>query len=199
MSRGRPEDLQNTKNQIKNPNPVAGDLTWLRHNIRDQSGEIDLLLLKGGTLEDMAIELIKMGLDKEKLGVEGMKRRVLRHIKMNCAPIETSDRNYGHNLSSVLRESPLKIWKFSFEEVESNPDNFNKFEEVSINKDIFGYIPTKEDIFLICKIVSPKGQEIRGEVLKRSIEKYFMDQCRRLHEDWWEYTKKNLEDWSKQK
>lgn len=51
MSRGRPEDLQSTIEQIRNPNPTKGSKTWLRHNLNTQAGQCDLMLLEGATIE----------------------------------------------------------------------------------------------------------------------------------------------------
>jgi hypothetical protein len=193
MSRGRPEDLQNTIDQIKNLNPVKGDLTWLRHKLRDQSGELDLLLLKGGTLEDIAKKLIKMELDTGKLGIDGMKQRALRHINHLLADNDNSSRDYGHNLSSVLKNS-LGVWKFTQEE---SPVHLKNYEHSVKNEDSIGEIPIKEEIEMSYRRIAQVGKEIDENFLKGAIEMDFMSKGRRLKTDWWEITKINLEEWSK--
>ena len=197
MSRGHPEDLQNTIDQIKNPNPVKGDLTWLRHRLRDQSGELDLLLLKAGALEDIAKELIKMELDTGKLGIDGMKQRALRHINHLLADNDNSSRDYGHNLSSVLKENSLGVWKFTLEDQEESPVHLKNYEQSVKNEDSIGEIPTKEEIEMSYRRIAQVGKEIDENSLKGAIEMDFTSKGRRLKTDWWEITKKNMEEWSK--
>lgn len=53
MSSGKPEDWENTKNQLMNPNPVLKNRTWLGHLVEykdgtnAQCGTIDLMVLEG--------------------------------------------------------------------------------------------------------------------------------------------------------
>jgi hypothetical protein len=53
MSSGKPEDWENTKKQLMNPDPVSKNKTWLRHRVKNkdgtnaQCGPIDLMVLEG--------------------------------------------------------------------------------------------------------------------------------------------------------
>lgn len=47
MSSAKPDDWENTKKQLMNPNPISKNRTWLGHHIEKQSGTIDLMVLQG--------------------------------------------------------------------------------------------------------------------------------------------------------
>jgi hypothetical protein len=47
MSQSNPNDKADTSDQIKNPRPINGEKTWLRHKADAESGMIDLMILSG--------------------------------------------------------------------------------------------------------------------------------------------------------
>ncbi|MEW6185006.1 MAG: hypothetical protein AB1585_04610 [Thermodesulfobacteriota bacterium] len=98
-----------------------------------------------------------------------------------------------------------KFPKVSIEHFKPEMNPFGKLDEITIGglpfeqEGLVGEIPTQEEIIRICRVVAPKDQEIRGELLKRSIEKYFDINGRDLQSGWWEITKKNMMEWSKKR
>ena len=58
MSSGKPEDWENTKKQLVNPDPVSKNKTWLGHHVKKQSGTIDLMVLQGKySIKEIAEEI----------------------------------------------------------------------------------------------------------------------------------------------
>ena len=58
MSSGKPEDWENTKRQLMNPDPISKNRTWLGHHVKKQSGTIDLMVLQGKySIEEIAEEI----------------------------------------------------------------------------------------------------------------------------------------------
>jgi len=45
MSKVQDWDERDTIRQLRNPNPVSGTVTWLRHGAECESGLIDLMIL----------------------------------------------------------------------------------------------------------------------------------------------------------
>jgi hypothetical protein len=159
-----------------------------------QAGECDLMLLKGGSIEDMANKLIKMGLDKNNQGLEAMKGRVLRHISTIRAELNQLYNNHGHNLSSVLKENSNGVWKFTIEGYAESSVNSESSKKHIKNTDSSGEIPTREDVG---KILHPLGGEADEDVFKAATVATFTKEGRTLNPNWWEITKKNLIEWSK--
>ncbi|MDI6797811.1 MAG: hypothetical protein QMD09_12745, partial [Desulfatibacillaceae bacterium] len=80
MSNGEPGDWENTQAQLKNPNPIIGDKTWLQHKKGNQTFEIDLMLLKGSTMDEMVDKIAPMSKDKNKPR-RAVEARIMDHIE----------------------------------------------------------------------------------------------------------------------
>jgi len=71
MTNGLKEDWFNTKEQLKNPNPIKGGKTWLRHKEGAKAGTIDVMILEGRhTISDIADELYRSCPDKRSLATQ---------------------------------------------------------------------------------------------------------------------------------
>lgn len=57
-------------------------------------------------------------------------------------------------------------------------------------------IPTREEIE---KILITIGREAHVDVLENALESYYAKERRTLSPDWWEVTKKNLDEWTKKR
>lgn len=80
MSGRHSNDFEETHKQLKNPNPIANGLTWLRHREDSQAGLIDQMLLQGVySLEDIATELNRKFKPQRPLAAR--LRRVRDHIE----------------------------------------------------------------------------------------------------------------------
>ncbi|HPC33900.1 MAG TPA: hypothetical protein PLG94_17515 [Smithellaceae bacterium] len=62
------------------------------------------------------------------------------------------------------------------------------------NADSEGEIPSRNEIEAIMRNI---GREVHEDILKETVKTVFATQKRKLRPDWWEITKKNLEEWSK--
>ena len=81
MSGGKKEHWQNTKEQIRKPNPIKDGKTWLGHGEYKQAGVIDQLLLEGKyTLEELARELTTRGLFRPELPWQARIARIRNHF-----------------------------------------------------------------------------------------------------------------------
>jgi len=81
MSAGMPQDWNETKKQILEPDLCIKDKTWLRHSVNAQSGQIDIMLLKGTyRIEDMVSELYHLGLFNKNHDSYQCRKRVLDHL-----------------------------------------------------------------------------------------------------------------------
>ena len=102
MSKSQPDDESNTINQLKNPNPLDGNKTWLRHKADGESGLIDLMILEGKfSIEQMIDKLNKNPNLKIKNRSKWLKR-IQDHI-LHLKTIEGDSRNLssgisGHNI-----------------------------------------------------------------------------------------------------
>lgn len=81
MSKGLPEDWDNTAEQLKNPNPCKDGRTWLRHGENKQSGKIDVMVLEGRySVSEIADELAKLELFDNDKPLNYRIRRVKDHL-----------------------------------------------------------------------------------------------------------------------
>ncbi len=81
MSSGLPQDIEETKKQLKNPNPCKDGRTWLRHLEEAQSGKIDLMILEGKySTEGMVTELRRISLFKKDYSLRQCLSRVIDHL-----------------------------------------------------------------------------------------------------------------------
>lgn len=76
MSQGRKSDLRQTKEELVRSSGLINGKNWLRHS--GQALRIDEMLLKGATKQDIAQDLMKMGLIHKDLATAI--KRVQRHI-----------------------------------------------------------------------------------------------------------------------
>ena len=80
MSTWHKTDLEETRSQLKNQNPITDGMTWLRHHVDKQAGVIDLMLLKGlYSVEEIASELNKRFIPQRTLAARI--KRVRDHIE----------------------------------------------------------------------------------------------------------------------
>ncbi len=108
MSAGKEGDWLETQNQIKNPNPIQAGKTWLRHGEFTQSALIDLMLLEGNTINDIAEELNKKFGKKQ---LSQRKQRVKSHINhlMQGSDLDKITGIKGHQLKLVEKKGK---WEF---------------------------------------------------------------------------------------
>ena len=78
MSRQQRDDLSITKKRVSNPPPRYSDQSWLRH--KGQAGPIDLMLLRGATIDKIVYEIRDSGLNPNKQDMETLRKRVKRHF-----------------------------------------------------------------------------------------------------------------------
>ena len=77
MSSGLIQDWNETKEQIRNPNPLSEGRTWLRHAENAQAGKIDIMLLAGTySVEDMITELRRSGLFDQNRSLSQCRKRI---------------------------------------------------------------------------------------------------------------------------
>jgi hypothetical protein len=109
MSQSNPNDKADTSDQIKNPRPINGEKTWLRHKADAESGMIDLMILSGNfKINQMIKELSKNPNFKSK-DYHQWEQRIKEHI-LHLSTLEGDSRNRasgmgGHNLRIKKNES----------------------------------------------------------------------------------------------
>lgn len=189
MSVGSKDDHDLTVEQIKNPSNPKSGLTWLRHKLGTQAGEIDLMLLRGATVEDMARKLIDMGLDKENRGMDAMKGRVERHIQSLLTPKEDAYNQHGHDLATLLKQDSRGVWKFS-----------TNYESASIRNTFpDGHLPTKQDLDIAYQQLSGPGKSVPIDDVLDQIERNALRASITLRYDWRILTERNIALWSGKK
>ena len=103
MSSGMMSDLDETQKLLRPPNPVKNGKTWLRHDVKSQSGQIDLLVLSGKfTIDDMVYELRKQGL----FGKEHSYEQSVKRVKDHLAHLQQGD---ARNRASGMKPHNLKL------------------------------------------------------------------------------------------
>ncbi|MEW6326065.1 MAG: hypothetical protein AB1487_00465 [Thermodesulfobacteriota bacterium] len=187
MNKKQTDWITKTIEQIRNPYIPQSGPNWLGHTKGTQGFRIDEMLLKGATEEEMAKDLIEQGLSKRDINTAI--KRVKKHIYHLRTP---GEQERGHGLNLLLKEDVNGVWKF----IGDNAENYytkTTLAKASSN----GEIPTREKIGKILGEIAPRGKEIDEEVLKSAIKITFALDGRKLRPDWWEVTKKNLDEWSK--
>ena len=103
MNSGILSDIEETKRQIKNRAPVKNGKTWLRHEAKSQSGQINLLVLSGNyAIDEMVNELRKQGLFGQGHTYEQSAKRVKNHL----AHLQQGD---SRNRASGMKPHNLKL------------------------------------------------------------------------------------------
>lgn len=103
MSTGIIGDWEETKRLLKPPEPVKDGKTWLRHDVKSQSGQIDLLVLSGKfTIDEMVYELRKQGL----FGKEHTYEHSVKRVKDHLAHLQQGD---SRNKASGMKPHNLKL------------------------------------------------------------------------------------------
>lgn len=103
MSSGMMSDKEETRIFLLPHNPVKNGKTWLRHDTKSQSGQIDLLVLSGKyTIDEMVNELRKQGL----LGQEHTYAQSVKRVKDHLAHLQQGD---SRNKASGMKPHNLNL------------------------------------------------------------------------------------------
>ena len=82
MSSGVIGDWEETKRLLKPPETAKGGKTWLRHSVKAQAGQIDLMLLAGKfSIGEMVEELRRQGMFDTGMTDDQCIRRVRNHLE----------------------------------------------------------------------------------------------------------------------
>ncbi|MEW6185008.1 MAG: hypothetical protein AB1585_04620 [Thermodesulfobacteriota bacterium] len=181
MSRGHPDDFRKTIEELKKPSGIKNGKNWLDHG-GEQAQKIDEILLTGATKQEIAQDLIQIGLSKR--DIQTTMHRVQRHIDHL--------RKEEHKLP--LKQDKNGVWRFDIEfqgENESNETlNTRNFKKKN-------YYPTKKDFEEACHVLKNFGQEIPVDTILDQIETALRITGIILSENWRAVTRKNIENiWS---
>ena len=112
MSKGRPDDLRKTIEELRKPSGLIDGKNWLGHHKGKQDQRIDEILLIGATKQDIAQDLIQKGLSKRDFLTTI--QRVQRHID--------HIRKEEHKIP--LNQDENGVWRFNVgAEVEESSNN----------------------------------------------------------------------------
>jgi hypothetical protein len=109
LSNGKiPSDWEETKRQIKKPDPLRDGKTWLRHGEDTQAGQIDLMLLEASyTLGEMAKKINSL------FGQKSLSQRIQR-IETHFDHLQKGE-NFPHTVSPhglKLKKDASGKWQF---------------------------------------------------------------------------------------
>jgi len=118
MSKVHVGDESNTINQLKNPNPLNGNKTWLGYKANGESGLIDIMVLKGTYPIEMMIDELSKNPDLTEKNITQWKKRIEDHI-VHLSSSEGDSRNRasgsgGHSLKIAISEESKEVF-FNYE------------------------------------------------------------------------------------
>jgi len=149
------------------------------------------MLLNGSTTEAMAKKLIRMGLDREKIGIQAMETRASRHISTLRSGIKDLYNEHGHDLSTVLKEDSKGIWKFVIDDIDDNTLTERKTDLQSSE-----YIPDKEDFRKAYKVLAVEfGKEVSIDVILDQMERDAEKKRKKMKPNWRKITEANISIW----
>jgi hypothetical protein len=184
MTNGKPDDWENTKKQLMNPDPVSNNKTWLNHRVKNidgtnaQCGPIDLMVLEG-----------KYSISEIAQKINNTIMRVKDHLE-HLQDGSSRDRAHGtkpHNLKIVTGANDKVM--FSSE----SRSSYKYSDIVTDNKK--DYLPSKEFFESAYRMLTQPGGDVSLDAVLHQIEINAKKEGLLLKNNWRMITERNIEIW----
>lgn len=105
-----------------------------------------------------------------------------------------ADKHYSVDVRHSLKRFTERQEKIRIKLGLSNTGNTKMTKEYKESESPDSEIPSRSEVEATMRNI---GKQVHEDVLKETLNAVFTNQGRKLRKDWWEVTKKNLEEWSK--
>ncbi|KAF0159549.1 MAG: hypothetical protein FD159_490 [Syntrophaceae bacterium] len=105
-----------------------------------------------------------------------------------------ADKHYSVDVRHSLKRFTERQEKIRIKLGLSNTGNTKMTKEHKESESPDSEIPSRNEVEAAMRNI---GKQVHEDILKETLNAVFTNQGRKLRKDWWEVTKKNLEEWSK--